>query len=118
MAFQVVDDVLDFVGDEARLGKPVGSDLRQGLVTLPTLCYLERHPQDELLLRILRNGHASDEDIHYAVSRIRESGAIETALDEARSFARRSLSALEYLPSGLPCQAMQDLTDFVVQRRA
>jgi geranylgeranyl pyrophosphate synthase len=117
MAFQVVDDVLDFVGDEANLGKPVGSDLRQGLVTLPTLCYLERHPDDALVLRLLLNGHGNDGDVRRAVSAIRDSGAIETALDEARSFARRSLSALDRLPSGPPHQAMQNLTDFVVQRR-
>jgi hypothetical protein len=41
MAFQIVDDVLDFVGDEAQLGKPAGSDLRQGLITLPIICHLE-----------------------------------------------------------------------------
>src|SRR4030066_2508942 len=42
MAFQIVDDALDFNGDEARVGKPVGNDLRQGLITLPTLCYIEK----------------------------------------------------------------------------
>jgi geranylgeranyl pyrophosphate synthase len=117
MAFQVVDDVLDFVGDETHLGKPVGSDLRQGLVTLPTLCYLEQHPGDELVMRILRNGHGNDIDIRQAVSAITASGAIGCALDEARGFARASVSALDHLPVGPPCQAMQDLTDFVVQRR-
>ena len=117
MAFQMVDDVLDFVGDESHLGKPVGSDLRQGLVTLPALCYLERHPGDELMLRILRNGRGSDEDIRCAVTLIRESGATEIALEEARGFAHRSLTALERLPAGSPRQALQDLTEFVVQRR-
>lgn len=117
MAFQIVDDVLDFVGDELRLGKPVGSDLRQGLVTLPTLCYLEQHPGDELILHILRNGRGEDAEIRRAVSLIRDSGAIETALDEARGFAQRSVSALARLPEGQPRQAMQDLAEFVVQRR-
>jgi geranylgeranyl pyrophosphate synthase len=116
-AFQVVDDVLDFIGDETRLGKPVGSDLRQGLITLPTLCYLEQHPNDELIVRLLRDGHGSEEDIHRAVQAIRESGAIDTALEEARNFAHRSLLALQQLPSGSPCQPMQDLADFVIRRR-
>jgi len=117
MAFQVVDDVLDFIGDETRLGKPVGSDLRQGIITLPTLCYLEQHPDDELIVRLLRDGHGSEEDIHRAVQAIRESGAIDTALEEARNFAHRSLLALQQLPSGSPCQPMQDLADFVIRRR-
>lgn len=117
MAFQVVDDVLDFIGDETRLGKPVGSDLRQGVITLPTLCYLEQHPDDELIVRLLREGRGSEEDIHRAVEAIRQSGAIDTALEEARDFAQRSLQALKRGPSGFPCQAMQDLADFVIQRR-
>ncbi len=117
MAFQVVDDVLDFVGDESQLGKPVGSDLRQGLVTLPTICYLEQHPGDELVMRILRDGRGNGEDVRQAVRAITSSGAIDCALDEARSFAHASAAALERLPAGPPCRAMQDLTDFVVQRR-
>ena len=117
MAFQVVDDVLDFVGDQTHLGKPVASDLRQGLITLPTLCYLEQHPGDPLIVRLLQNGRGSDEDIRQAVSAIRDSGAIDCALAEARDFTRRSLQALERLPAGPPRQAMNDLTDFVVQRR-
>ncbi len=117
MAFQVVDDVLDFVGDQMHMGKPVGSDLRQGLVTLPTLCYLEEHPGDPLMVRILQNGRGSDEDIRQAVSAIRDSGAIDRALAEARDLARRSVAALLPLPAGPPRQAMEDLTDFVVQRR-
>jgi len=117
MAFQVVDDVLDFIGDETRLGKPVGSDLRQGIITLPTLCYLEQRPDDDLIVRLLRDGRGSEEDIRRAVQVIRESGAIDTVLEEARNFTCRSLLALERLPSGSPCQPMQDLADFVIRRR-
>ena len=118
MAFQVADDVLDFIGDEQHLGKPVGSDLRQGLITLPTLCYLEQHPDDELVVRLFRsNEHRSEEAIHQAVSAIRESGAVEAALDEAGGFVGRSRLALDLLPAGPAHQAMQDLTDFIVQRR-
>jgi len=117
MAFQVADDVLDFVGDEAYLGKPVGSDLRQGIITLPMLCYLERHPDDAFIIRLLRQRQESEQDIRQAVEAIRESGAVDCALEEARDFARRSLAALERLPAGLPCQPMRDLAEFVVQRQ-
>ena len=51
MAFQMIDDVLDFVGDEHVLGKPVGSDLRQGTVTLPAMYFVQQNPEDEALLR-------------------------------------------------------------------
>ncbi len=53
--FQIVDDILDFTGEQATVGKPVGSDLRQGLITLPTLCYLEANP-DTPLAQPIRNG--------------------------------------------------------------
>ncbi len=117
MAFQVVDDVLDFVSDAAHLGKPVGSDLQQGLVTLPTLCYLEQNPGDELIVRILRAGHGNRDDVSRAVTAIRESGAIKLALEEATKFADRSVASLQELPRSPSRQAMQDLARFVVDRQ-
>ena len=101
-----------------RMGKPVGSDLRQGLVTLPTLCYLEQHPDDELIVRILaqwtrqRRGHSPGRERDPRLrARLMRRWTRRVAL------RARSLSALERLPAGPPCQAMQDLADFVVQRR-
>jgi geranylgeranyl pyrophosphate synthase len=117
MAFQVVDDVLDFVGDQTTLGKPVAATCARGWSPCATLCYLEQHPDDPLIVRILKSGRGNDEDIGQAVRAIRESGAIDSALAEARDLAHRSLQALERLPAGPPRRAMEDLTDFVVQRR-
>ena len=48
MAFQMVDDILDFTGEQATMGKPVASDLRQGLITLPAIYYLESNPKEQL----------------------------------------------------------------------
>ncbi|OQX62518.1 MAG: hypothetical protein B5M51_05940 [Anaerolinea sp. 4484_236] len=53
MAFQIVDDILDFTGEQAAIGKPVGSDLLQGLITLPALYYIETHPDDEQVRALL-----------------------------------------------------------------
>ena len=116
MAFQIIDDVLDFVGDEAKLGKPVGSDLRQGLVTLPTLWFLERHPNHALVLDILQNGHQDDGPVKEAVNIICQSGAIEAALDEASQFVRRSQVALKAVPPSEYRDALGQLGDFVVDR--
>ncbi len=115
MAFQIVDDVLDFVGDEGELGKPVGSDLRQGIVTLPALYFHEAHPADEALLKVLHDSR--EEEVKAIVAAIRESGAVESALDEARTFAQRSRESLQILPHNRYRQAMLDLADYVVERR-
>jgi geranylgeranyl pyrophosphate synthase len=116
MAFQIVDDVLDFISDEERLGKPVGSDLRAGLVTSPTLWFLERHPNHELIGEILDDGRKEDAAIRQAVHTIRDSGAVEASLDEARHFVRRSQRALEMLAPGAYRDALRELSDFVVDR--
>jgi geranylgeranyl pyrophosphate synthase len=117
MAFQIVDDVLDFAGDQQKLGKPVGSDLRAGLVTMPTLWFLERYPDHKLVQDILNDGHKDDTSIQTAVRLIRDAGATEAALDEARQFIRRSQAALETLPPGQYRDALRELGDFVVDRQ-
>jgi geranylgeranyl pyrophosphate synthase len=116
MAFQIVDDVLDFVGDEDRMGKPVGSDLRAGLVTSPTLWFLEQNGRHELIGGILDDGYKDDASVRKAVRIIRDSGATEAALGEARQFISRSQAALELLPPSEYRDALWELSDFVVER--
>ena len=60
MAFQVVDDILDFAGDEEEMGKPIGSDLMQGTLTLPSLLLMERHPKDNPVRKRVSNEEAKD----------------------------------------------------------
>jgi geranylgeranyl pyrophosphate synthase len=116
MAFQIVDDVLDFVGEESNIGKPVGSDLQSGLITLPALWFLEQHQDHELLAKILDNGHQDNASVQETVNIIRQSGAIEATLDEARQFIRRSQAALEMLSPSVYRDALWELSDFVVER--
>lgn len=116
LAFQIVDDALDFVGNETKLGKPVGGDLRQGLVTLPTLVFLEQHPGHGLVNDILRDGRRDDASVEKAVALVCQSGAVEAALEEARQFVRSSQAALVRLPPGEPRQALGELANFVVNR--
>lgn len=116
MGFQIMDDVLDFRGDEGVLGKPVGSDLREGIVTLPVLYFLRTHPDDKRVAAIVRNG-GEDGLVDEVVVAIRESGAIGQATDRARAFIAQSQAALTSLPEGETRSLMHTLADYTISRR-
>jgi geranylgeranyl pyrophosphate synthase len=115
IAFQIVDDVLDTSGNDARLGKPAGSDLRRGLVTLPVICYLERG-QVAAAVEAVLSGQQDPALVRAALEAIRSSGAIEDALAEARAHASRSQAALAALPGEPSSQVLRALADYVVER--
>jgi geranylgeranyl pyrophosphate synthase len=116
MAFQIVDDVLDFTGEQATVGKPVGSDLRQGLITLPALIYFDVHPDDPDVLWILKGNFFSDERIDRLVAGIRSSGAIEQSLAEARRFVDCSLETLDQYPDCEEKSALEELSSYIIRR--
>lgn len=115
MAFQIIDDVLDFVGDEAELGKPVGSDLGEGIVTLPSILFAESHPEDNLLKSVIENRDA--ERAALAVEKIRNSPVIAECLALASEFCSRACRALDVLPDNSFRQALLDLAAYIIQRR-
>jgi len=116
LAFQVVDDVLDFIADERTLGKPVGSDLRQGLITLPVLLFLEGNG-DHPALRSILTSSFTNERLQEAVRVIGNSPAIERSLQIARDYVRKAKEALRGFPFSPYQTALMDLADFVVQRQ-
>lgn len=125
MAFQIIDDILDFTGTEATLGKPAGSDLRQGTLTLPFFYFLRNHPNPEALVAQLEEKHTQadfgapqiwQQTVAELVRDVCASEAIEAARQEARSFLSRAQTNLANLPDNVYKQAMFQLCDFVVQR--
>jgi geranylgeranyl pyrophosphate synthase len=116
MAFQIVDDVLDFTATEEQLGKPVGSDLRQGTITLPTILFLRAHPGHALTEGLVAQDSAALGRAGEAVDTIRVSGAVEGALDRAREYAAAAEAELETVPPGPATDALRRLTRYVVER--
>lgn len=117
MAFQIVDDVLDYVGDPSELGKPVGSDLRQGIVTLPALRYMEQ-VQDAQAEALVRRAAGGDEAaVERAVAAIVASGAADGALGEAAEYVRKAHEVLHGLPAGQSRDILGQLADYMVARR-
>jgi geranylgeranyl pyrophosphate synthase len=115
ISFQIVDDVLDFTGDEARLGKPAGSDLRQRLVTLPTLLYLEQNSSDVAVSTVL-SGRGNEKHVQAAIEAVCRSGAIEDALAIAQVHIEQAMQVLSQLPNSVPRQILHSLARYVVER--
>jgi geranylgeranyl pyrophosphate synthase len=117
MAFQILDDILDFVGDERELGKPIGSDLRQGTVTLPLLLFLEMHPEVDTLSSILEEPQGREKEIQTLIGKVNNSPAIESSREEAERFTVESKKAIQHLPDNAYRRAMLELADYLWERR-
>lgn len=118
MAFQIVDDILDFTGEQSEVGKPVGSDLLQGLITLPTLHYIQNHPSDpDVILLLDGKFNLERECMLRLVQSIRRSDAISQSLSEAGKYVDEALYALADMPFGIEKQALEDLARYIVDRR-
>lgn len=116
MAFQIIDDILDFRGDEEHIGKPVANDLRQGIATLPVMLFNEQQPDHPTILKAVRREGVSDDEIHEIVDRIRASGSVEMAMETAVKFARQAQDALNKLPGNLYTQAIHGLIEYTISR--
>jgi geranylgeranyl pyrophosphate synthase len=116
MAFQIVDDILDFRGDEDRMGKPVANDLRLGIATLPVMLFAEKSPDHPTILKAVHREPITNEEILEVVEQIRASGCVDAAMEEARRFVRQAQIDLETLPDNRYRQAMHGLADYTVAR--
>jgi len=118
MAFQIIDDILDFTGEQSTIGKPVGSDLRQGLITLPALFYSEIHPEDPSI-KPISEGRCEyhEEKMTCLIEAIRSSRAIDLSYNEACLFVQRGLSQIQNLPETPEKDALVELAEYIVQRR-
>ncbi|MBI5284637.1 MAG: polyprenyl synthetase family protein [Chloroflexi bacterium] len=118
MAFQVVDDILDFAGDEQEMGKPIGSDLMQGTLTLPSLILMERHPKDNPIKKAFRTRKPKTEHVAEAVYMVLNSDILNESYNVARDFRDRALTALRTLPDSPARAALEDIGEYVLDRRA
>lgn len=117
VAFQIVDDILDFVGEQSAVGKPLGSDLLNGLVTLPAIYYAEANPNDPDVQSLPNGGWTNNENMTRLVDNIRASNAAKLAMREAEQHVDRALACLTALEPCAERDALENLARYIVDRK-
>ena len=116
MVFQIADDALDLVADEETIGKPAGSDIREGTFTGPVLRAVAGPEGDRINTLLGTERPYSDEVVDEVIELVRSGGHVEAALDTARKRLEIAESALETLPESKPRSILETLGDYLLQR--
>ena len=116
MAFQLVDDILDFEGTEAEIGKPVGNDLSNGIMTLPAIIAMERHGDGNPIPELFQHPDSAAH-LQQAVDLIQDSAIIDDCYRVANEFGDKALAALTHLPRNPSRGALEQLVGYVLTRR-
>lgn len=119
LAFQLIDDVLDFTSSEERLGKPVGNDLREGKVTLPLIDALARCSAEERarVTQVVEDGGFTRVALAEIQDLVTRYGALESARARARGYAGHAVAELEGFPESSYRDALRSLADFIIDRQ-
>jgi octaprenyl-diphosphate synthase len=117
-AFQVIDDVLDYDGDAAEMGKNLGDDLREGKATLPLIIAMQRGTEAERLIIRQAIETGGTEQMTQIVAIVQNSGALQATRDAAAAEAQRALDALQSLPQNPYSEALRQLASQLLQRRS
>ncbi|WBQ12990.1 polyprenyl synthetase family protein [Hyphomonadaceae bacterium BL14] len=118
LAFQLVDDALDYGGLAVELGKNTGDDFREGKITLPVALALEAGGEAErgFWVRTMAEGRQTPDDFDQAVAILKRHGALDATLEAARGHAARAVQALDAAPDNVWSQSLAALAEFVVER--
>lgn len=122
LAFQLVDDALDYGGFESALGKSIGDDFREGKMTLPVIRAVaaanasDNTVEIEFWHRVIVDHKQTAVDFETAVSLLRKAGALDTTMDMARKFSSEAREALAIFPASQWRETLEDLADFVIDR--
>ncbi len=118
MAFQIRDDILDYEGSTAMIGKPVGGDIKEKKITLPLIYSLDQvsDGQASAIRKIIKNGRKK-ENVKQVIEFVREHKGINYAIETARGYTDKAREALKVLPDSQSKLALEALVDFVIERK-
>ena len=112
-----MDDILDFTGDPAVMGKPVGSDLAGGTLTLPAILYMQRKPDDNPVKRAFE-GVRRKANIDRAIREIVESDLLDESMQTAVRYGEEARTALRTLPASEVRDTLEGILDYVFSRKS
>jgi geranylgeranyl pyrophosphate synthase len=111
IAFQIVDDILDFTSTEEALGKPVGSDLTQGTLTLPAMMIIERYPDDNPVKRLFET--KDDSNIAQAIDMVLNSSIVGDCYQVASEYCEKACRNLDSIPDTASRRSLNGLAEFI-----
>ncbi|TGE34442.1 polyprenyl synthetase family protein [Desulfosporosinus sp. Sb-LF] len=117
MAFQIVDDVLDITAKPSEFGKPIGGDLRQGIMTLPMILALQSSPEPYRLRALLGKLDKTDEDVAITIGLIKSTGAIDKSMQLVDLYVLKAKKHLQDLPKVPTRKALEELAEFIRVRK-
>ncbi|WP_243290066.1 heptaprenyl diphosphate synthase component II [Bacillus sp. FJAT-47783] len=115
LSYQIIDDVLDFTSTKEQLGKPVGSDLLQGNVTLPVLIAMEDESLKQKIIQV--NEHTTEEEMKPIIEEIIKSGAVEKSISISNRYLEKSLNMLSPLPRSRMKSALVNIAKYIGKRK-
>jgi octaprenyl-diphosphate synthase len=118
IAFQLVDDALDYSGRQALMGKTVGDDFREAKMTLPIILAHARSADGDrpFWKRVIETGNQTESDLDRAITLIEQTGAMQETMTRARAYADKAKAALRVMPDSEIKRALADIADFCVER--
>lgn len=118
IAFQLVDDILDYSAKQAALGKTVGDDFREGKMTLPIILAYERADEEEKVFwtRVIEKLEQTDDDLDTALALLKKHNALEDSMATAREYVQKAISALDIFPESTEKSALIGAVEFSVER--
>ena len=118
IAFQIVDDVLDYSAKQATLGKTIGDDFHEGKMTLPIVIALARGSEEEKAFwrRTLEDNEQQPDDLDHAVALLQRRGALDAAVEQANGYGHAALEALDTFPPGRVRDVLTEIVAFCLQR--
>lgn len=120
LAFQIRDDMLDYVSKSSLIGKPVGNDLKEKKITLPLIYSLQQvdKTKQKEIIKLVKSGNLKSKDINYILDFVKDTGGVQYAQEQASMYCTKAKENISKYPESVYKSSLEKLTDFVIDRNS